>query len=281
MIRKHNVDSEIVFTERSGHASELSEQFYKRGFRYIIAVGGDGTLNEIINGIELNSNKQMAVLPVGSGNDFARNLNFIKGELDFDTIFSPVNHTINVDIGEIDIHNLSSGNKETFRFINSVGLGFDAIVANLNQNNKIFSGLISYVFSVIRDLYMYRNFNIELKLNNEIITGQKLLVSIGNGKTTGGGFYLTPKAKINDSILDLCLIDQVGKIELIKSLPKALFNRIGTVDKAKLYQFTDLHLKTDSSVLIHCDGEIISKAALEVSIRVIPNFIRTTYKPAS
>src|SRR5664279_2572347 len=127
MIQKHNIDAEIVFTERSGHATELSEQYYKRGFRYIIALGGDGTFNEMSRPLVDKKDVTAGIIPAGTGNDFVQILGFPNrlGDKEWDIFFKK--NPIEMDAGSCN----------GMIFFNGMGLGFDAQVAAENYTEPV------------------------------------------------------------------------------------------------------------------------------------------------
>jgi len=270
-----NSEYEIILSQAPKHLIDIAKRSCNHDFTHIIAVGGDGTVNEIINGLEINSNIYFALLPVGSGNDFARSLHLpkdvisnLKLILNADAIIKSVNIT------EVDIIDYNSTISSKTFIINSLGIGFDALVADLNQKNKIFSGLLSYIVAVLYAISSYRAICIELLINNQKINGSKLLIAVGNGKTSGGGFFLNPDAEIDDDLLDICIIDSLTKLNMIRHLPKALLNKIKEVKEVSLHRFTTANISLKKPCLVHGDGEIISRNAVGITIKLLKDKIK-------
>lgn len=237
----HNFNPKIFVTEYQKHATELAEEHSKSGI--IVSVGGDGTLNEVINGVEFNAPVKIAVLPVGSGNDFSKNLRLVKpnNNKDIEENLSMIfhkekNETIEVDLMSVDIYEDNPGNPIKHHFINSMGIGFDAYVGFLTNKNKYLKGILAYLLSVIKALIKYKEVDVNIKLNNEFLNGEKLLISLGNGISSGGGFYLTPKAKISDGLINLTAVDKISTLRILSALPLALFNKIDKVEEAKQFK---------------------------------------------
>ncbi len=279
-LKQNNIQSEIAVTERHLHATEITKSNYLN-YDKIIGVGGDGTLNEIVNGIDFSSEPQieLGVIPVGSGNDFARMLNLSKSvNENLELIF---NHApvIKVDVGEIKFKEKGGKNEKMHKFLNGLGVGFDAYVAYINQHTKNFSGLVSYVYAVIKALINLEDMPVRIKLNNSIILGEKLLLAIGNGKTHGGGFYLNPDAEINDEILDLTVIEKLKKLQVIRKLPLALFNRLETAKEVSMYKFKDVEIEIEKPYFVHTDGEIISEKISSLSVKCLPKVLNVISKP--
>lgn len=254
-LSSENISYDLILTEKPNHATELVK-IYENNFKYIISVGGDGTLNEVVNGYNFKNGTIFGVLPVGSGNDFAQNLGLKKDLIDNLKLICLDKHEVKeCDICEITYFDKTQNSEVKKRFINNLGLGFDAQVAFINQNNKIFSGIISYVFAVLRAMKNYKSINFTLKLKDSIINGEKLLLTFGNGVSSGGGFYLTPHAQINDNMLAVTTIDFIKRTKLLRKLPLALINKIETVKEAKLYKTESADIHLNNFVYIHTDGE--------------------------
>ncbi|WKZ68005.1 MAG: YegS/Rv2252/BmrU family lipid kinase [Melioribacteraceae bacterium] len=279
LIEEHSklfdVSVKIFFTSTSGHAIKLSNELTSSNeYNTIVAVGGDGTVNEVVNGFNLDSDCRLGVLPWGSGNDVARFLYPSNTKNYLDILFEEKLQTI----AEINVGNCKiTQDDETIvqkRFINAVGIGFDAYVAYLNQFEKKFSGILSYLVAVMRGLKSLETLEPKILLNGQILEGKYLLLTIGNGKTSGGGFYLNPDANPTDGILNLTTVDMTGKIEIMKNLPYALINKLKLVKKAKFYEDDEFKITLKNPYYVHLDGEIGSKSAKEFNIRLLQKSIK-------
>ncbi len=185
-------------------------------------------LNEIVNGISNPKNIILGVLPVGSGNDFIKNISLGNSIIDNMSIIhnSSKSEIIKVDVGNVVYTNLNENKAKEHKFINNLGIGFDAYVGKLNQQNKVFSGISSYIYSVIKALFNYKMIDCEIYFNEDYVSDEKLMLSIGNGISSGGGFYLNPHAIINDGQLDISIFDKITRRRLLTALPLALLNKI-------------------------------------------------------
>lgn len=269
----------IVETKYPLHAKQIMES-ENNNYSHVISVGGDGTLNEVVNGIKNWNDIILAVLPVGSGNDFSRNLGMSHNIMDSMSIIHNSNnsHISKVDIGHIKYSEDGTDKLNEYKFINSLGIGFDAYVGFLNQNNKYLSGIFSYLFSVVRALFRYKMIEIDIKSGAERIIGERLMVSIGNGITSGGGFYLNPRAIIDDGLLDLSVFDSITRRRLLTALPLALMNKLDKVPEAKQFITKMVELKLKTPYYIHCDGEIISDKLKSAEITIEKQVLRVIKK---
>ncbi len=272
-LKDNNLKSSIVYTKTKKHAAKLASE-YQNKIQKIIAVGGDGTLNEVINGIT-NSAIIIGFIPTGTGNDFSINLNSSRNTItNLKSIFYE-NHILKkIDVGYAEIKGKNNEDLFSYKFINSLGIGFDAQIAYLTQQNKLFTGINAYIFALIKALFSYNSLKLKVLMDGiETYYGEAVLAAIGNGKTSGGGFYLTPDALINDGKLDLCIVEMLKRRTLIRKLPLAIFNKIKQVPEVKLYNFKDLTLYLRYPAYVHADGEIISQNVENISVKVLKNYL--------
>ncbi|MFC1887678.1 diacylglycerol/lipid kinase family protein, partial [Candidatus Cloacimonadota bacterium] len=197
-LNHHGFDYDVEVTKAPLHAIELVCEYVKKGFRKIVAVGGDGTVNEVVNGI-MKSKKvdeiKFGVIPEGGGNDFARNLN-LDDNIERNLKILKRGYTKGVDVGKV----------EDNYFINAFGLGFDAEVAANSRAIRLLNGLPRYILAIMKTLLKLKERKITIEINGETFERSILLMSIGNGVSAGGGFLLTPNALIDDGVYDVCII---------------------------------------------------------------------------
>lgn len=259
--------SEIYITDYKGSAREFVSRINKE-FNTVVSIGGDGTLNEIINGLNFNDNIKLSIFPCGSGNDFAKAIGAEKNlERNILKIFNQKTE-LNVNVGRITFGESINSSVKTHYFINSCGIGFDALVAHLISNNKFLVGLPLYLSAVIKALFSYSPIQVIYEIDNKKFEGEKLLISIGNGKTSGGGFMLNPFANLNDYKLDACLIDNFTRFKIIKNLSKAIKGKHYLINGINLYQFKSLSVQLQNPCYLHVDGEVITGNLKNAKIEV-------------
>lgn len=271
LIKKHNIDYEIILTEGRGHLQEILKKHHK-DFNRFIAIGGDGTVNELINYDKINE-LICGILPTGSGNDLANALGMNKKIItDLETLINK-EKIQSLDLGKVYIKN-SDGSEGNFTFINSLGIGFDAAVAARAQKIKYISGLPLYLLAVFKTLFNYKSTSFTIESDNFSYNNLCFMVAIGNGQTAGGGFKLTPLALLNDGLIDICIVKGVNKFSVIKILPKAITgNHIK--DKRVIYlKSKKLNLTVESPLYVHADGEILTSNLESLSIKIIPNYVK-------
>ena len=270
MIEKHNIDAEVVFTERSGHATELSEQFYKKGFRKIIAVGGDGTFNEMCRPLINKKDVITGIIPAGTGNDFIQILGFPNRftEKDWDIFFS--SQTIGMDSG------LCNG----MIFLNGMGLGFDAQVAaeNYTKPGEVKRGSkYKYIWHIVKTLLFFK----EKRMTVNTETGKHetdcFINTIAIGRRFAGGFFLTPQALANDGLLDVCMIKRLSLTERFSILLKVPEGKHINDKRVNYYQTAKINLEFPEVVPFHVDGELNFADKFEVTI--LPGALNIIYNP--
>ena len=272
--KSHSIEHDYKVSECRGHLTKLASEI-PRDYDIVISAGGDGTINEIINGWQFNNKTMLAVLPIGSGNDFPRNVG-MNGSLtaNLDSIFAPNRKTSSVDIGKLEYR---TNGFETFTsrlFINSMGIGFDAQVASINQNHKALKGISGYILSVLKSLISMKVLEIDAEIDGIKVNGRKLIVTVANSKTTGGGFYLTPNAEIDDNVFDIALVDDVSRMTLLQKLPLAILNKTDKVKEITVHKVKSCKISIKDGYFLHTDGELLSDKANYVEISILPEKIK-------
>lgn len=270
MIKKHDVDADLVFTERSGHAAELSGTYLKKGYRYIIGVGGDGTLNEIARPLVNKKNVTIGIVPAGTGNDFIQILGFPGRfeENDWDIFF------------KTNIIAMDAGSCNGMIFLNGMGLGFDAQVAaeNYTEPGKVRKGgRHKYIWHIIKTILFFREKRMTIITGTERHETECFINTIANGRRFAGGFFLTPQAIANDGLLDVCMIKKLSLPERFRLLLKVPEGKHIAEKKVNYYQTPGIKLEFSEEVPFHVDGELYFSKKFDVTI--LPESLNIIYNP--
>lgn len=270
ILNSKNIEHLIVETKAPGDTEKIISQF-ENDFDRIIIVGGDGTLHELLNSNKIDG-KTFGVIPTGSGNDFAMTLGLKKKiEIDIETIL--LGKTLALDIGYVEIEEFS-GKRFTKIFGNSLGIGFDAEVANEARKIKIIRGIFLYLLSVFKVLLFYKPRKIEIKSTHLNIKGEIFMISVGNGKTAGGGFRLTPYGNPIDGKLDICVVHKISKFKVFRILPLAIFGKHVTNKSVSYIQENQFEIISYAPVYVHADGEILTDNLKRAKVVVLNNKAR-------
>lgn len=269
------LDYSISLTERPWHAVELVREAIGAEYTVVVAVGGDGTVNEVINGIlqckaEQIGEALLGVLPVGRGNDFA----FASGiPLDLSSACQALAkaEVHDQDAGFISDH--QSGIERYFG--NQVGIGFDAVVGRLANQGKL-SGFIGYLVAALKTMYIYYQApEVQIDLSNEVIRQRSLMVSVMNGRRAGGGFLMAPDGNPRDGQFDICIARNLSKAGILLLIPRFMKgNQAGhpaitfRKDNRVAVQALNGHLP------VHVDGEVIDVDVNELLVEILPNHLK-------
>jgi diacylglycerol kinase (ATP) len=272
VLRAKGINYEIYVSEYRKHATEIVNKIASTT-KTLIVMGGDGTLSEVINGInpENSNNTKVVILPLGSGNDFAKAINDKANANNILSAFSQNKlEQKSVNLSNVKITE-ENGDVVSFRFVNALGIGFDSFVAYLNLENKVLSGIPSYILAVFKAIKKYAPIEPEIYIDNMPHSDQKgkLLITVGNNKTSGGGFYLNPYAEIDDDILDITVIRHLTPMEIYRKLPKVLVNKTHKIPEFIHKPGKNVRIKLKNPFIVHADGEIFSKEAVNIEISIM------------
>jgi diacylglycerol kinase (ATP) len=250
-------DLDWQLTSCQGDATAIAKDAAAQGYELIISCGGDGTLNEIVNGI-VGSPVALAVIPAGSGNDFARSLGLPKDPQEAVRIIA-AGHKSPIDLGLINGR----------CFLNMAGLGFDADVAHRINGKRILQGQTAYLAAVLQTLAVYKSYHVEIVIDEQKITEEAILVSVGNGRYVGGGFCLLPRASLADGLLDVMVVRKTTRIDIIKNLPALYKGAHEKHPKCSFYRGREVIIrliKPGNQGYAQVDGQEFSDFPLRIAV---------------
>lgn len=256
LIGAHSKDfsHEVLVTTDAEEATKHAKDGANNNFDTIVAVGGDGTIHEVCQGI-IDTKASLGVIPCGSGNDFIKNFDFVKNNIKKSIDLISQNKKKLIDVGIVN-------NEKCF--INSAGLGFDAKIALDKQR----SSSKNYFLDVVKNLFSYKPIKTKIITEDFSIHGKILLCEIGNGKFAGGQFALTPNAIMDDGYLDVCLMFSLKFFDRFKLLSKVMSKKHIYDDKVTMLKVKQIDFESDKIDFIHCDGEIYNIKNGRVSISI-------------
>lgn len=279
LLKNEAISFKTEFTERKGHAIDLSMKAVADGYKRIITVGGDGTLNEVVNGIFAGkaspvTDIAISLIPVGTGNDWGRMFGI---PLDYKKAVKIIaeNKQMLHDVGVISFYDGSV--KQERYFINIAGLGFESVVVKRTnyQKDNGRGGKLIYFYNLLMSLISYNNTKSEIIIDGEKILADVFSLNVGNGRYCGGGMRQTPGAVPDDGLLDVTIINGMGKFEIIRNL-KILYD--GTIlrhPKIDGYKCKNIKVTSDPVMYAEADGESLGQTPAEFSI--IPSGITIVY----
>ncbi len=227
---------------------------------HVIAVGGDGTINEVVNGIA-GKEVVFGLIPCGTGNDFMKMVGMSP------SVHDAVDQLLRFSVRNVDLGVVKTNHADRF-FINNIGIGFDAVVA-AKANRLKYLGLLSYLYSVVTTLVTYKEPMIRLKTNDREMEISLFLMTFGNGTHAGGVFKLTPHALVDDGVFHTTLISGVRKMRVFDIFPKVIK---GThLNEPEISSFTSEggSIISPAELTIHVDGEVIDTRATQIDIGIL------------
>ena len=234
------VDYKVIYTTKKGDAKKISSLYADNYDNIIYSVGGDGTLNEIVNGMAY-SNASIGIIPVGSGNDFYKNL---------------LNNNANkIDLGMVNDR----------YFANVASLGLDAEIAkfaNEIKGYKIPNEMI-YILSIIKNCFAFNG----IEVSKENLLKKLTMITVCNGKFYGGGFKIAPNADLNDGLFDILEVSRLKKFETVKLLSKLVTGNHLKQKKINFYRADNVKYYSDLTLCCNIDGEIIKGNSFEFSLK--------------
>lgn len=255
---------EVTETIHQGHAVELAAEMRAAGCKMVVAAGGDGTVNEVLNGLAQATPEgeiigQLAFCPIGTANDFAAMSGAEKG-MDVFAQRIAAGRTRLVDVG---YGIFSSSSRQVKRYFgNNVGLGFEAQVTVDSNRIRGISGPLRYLVAVFKALGHYLSPQMEICWRNSTDEWQRrshpaFMVSMGNSRRTGGLFYVTPDAVLDDGLIDLAVVPHKSKFEVLRLLPKTFTGAHRNDPTITFARCVEVKVNSARPVPVHLDGEVV------------------------
>lgn len=269
IVRTSGIPAEILRTTGPGDATRLAR--LAQG-ETVIAVGGDGTLNEVANGLQ--EGRALGIVPAGSGNDLIKSLPIPRDPVS--AMYVALGGRVErIDAGRIEAVTEQDGAQRGSErlFLNGVGVGFDAAVAVRKERIPFLRGTPQYAIAVLQTLRHFEAPFFHYDLDSVSGNSHRLLIAIGNGKCAGGGFYLTPDASIDDGLFDVCAIEAVRIKTVLKLMPRVMHATHMHLPIVRMLRTASLVLRSESAFPVHADGEIIGTAVRELKITVLPKYL--------
>lgn len=261
------------------HAIELAKQAAEEGCDMVIAMGGDGTAHEVMNGlmqVPAERRPVMAVVPIGSGNDFAYSIGMTQKSS------HALAHALNSDnIRPVDIGLMTDEHGRQEYFDNTLGIGFDAVVTIRSHKLPIVKGFLMYLTAVIQTIILNHN-PMHMKIETEAETWEDklLMLTLCNGPREGGGFMLAPEAKNNDGKMETVAVTKVSRATMFRLVPEFMKGTHMRFKQVRMGEFKKLTLTSDLPLYIHADGEIFTSFGSnlkKVSFEILPQALRVVH----
>jgi YegS/Rv2252/BmrU family lipid kinase len=257
------------------HAIDLAKQAAEEGCDMVVAMGGDGTVHEVMNGLmQIPESKRpvMAVVPIGSGNDFAYSIGITQKPS------HALDHALKAEnIQPIDIGLLTDEHGRKEYFDNTLGIGFDAVVTIRSHKLPIVKGFLMYLTAVIQTIVLDHNpAKVKVETESETWEDQILMLTLCNGPREGGGFMMSADSKNNDGIFESVAVTKVSRTTMFRLVPEFMKGTHARFKQIRIGSFSKMAITSDRPLYIHADGEIftsfgsnLKKATFEILPRAL------------
>jgi len=272
LMANHNAD--WGGTEYPGHATELARLAGEQGYDLVVAVGGDGTVHEVVNGlmqVPAETRPALGIVPLGSGNDFAHILKIPAdpGE----ALLSAVNGQPH----SLDVGSVRDENDRLEYFNNTIGMGFDSVVNLYTRKITVIHGFPMYFVALIMTIFRHFDaLDLHVETDQQSWDLRSLMLALGNGPREGGGFIITPEAKLDDGLLNYVTIKKISRLMMLRLVPEVMNGTHGRFKDVMMGTCRRMSVTSQQPLYIHCDGEIYAGFGTDVrkvAIQILPNSI--------
>jgi diacylglycerol kinase (ATP) len=267
---------ETLFSERPGHLIELAQQAVAGGARLVVAVGGDGTLNEVVNGVA-GCDVDLATIPLGTGMDFVRT-HGIPTSFDDAVRVALTGAPRTIDAGRVRYRTWGGGDAERwFANVGSVGMS-GAVAQRVNGMSKVLGGKATFFYALTRVFLEWENTDVTVKLDDCERRGRMHDVVVANGVWHGGGMMLAPGAEPDDGLFDVVLIGDVGKVDFLTTAPKIYRGKHVAHPKVDVVRSARVEVDAAERLPIEVEGEQVGTTP--AVFEIVPGALRVRV-PAS
>ncbi len=257
------------------HATRLAEQAAAQGFERVVAVGGDGTVHEVVNGlmrIPPDQRPILGVVPLGSGNDFAYGVGLPSDP------HQALRLALTAPPRPVDVMRAEDEHGRVEYVDNTLGIGFDAIVTIRSHQLPVVRGFAMYLTAVFQTIaFNHHAPHFHVEVDGETWEDDLLMLVVGNGPREGGGFMTTPEARPDDGLLHYMAVGHVSRTTMLRLVPKVMNGTHTSCELVRTGTFRTLKLQADGPLQIHMDGEIFAgfdTHVQQLSIQVVPQALQ-------
>jgi diacylglycerol kinase (ATP) len=274
-LREYKLDYEIQVTKDVWHAAELARDAGREGFTVVVSGGGDGTANEVINGLMLAKNRgeripAMGILSIGRGNDFSYGADIPKDLASCIEVLR-LDRRRPLDVGQVKGGFYPEGRY----FGNGIGVGFDTIVGLEAAKLTHVHGFMAYVIGALKTFIMYPEApEVSVAFDSMVIEQPSHQISIMNGKRMGGTFFMAPEAKNYDGLFDLCMAERLSRREMVALIARYTKGTQASHKKMKTARSARYDISApQGGLVVHADGETICTDGKALSVECLPGQI--------
>ena len=267
-LRAEGLDFDLVRTEGPWHAAELAAQAASDGFEVVVAAGGDGTTNEVVNGLmsasEHGLTGTLGIIPVGSGSDFAHNVGVPAGLQD------ACRRLARGQTRVVDVCRVTVQDQPPRYFDNTVNVGFGGIVTVEALKVKRLRGMALYLPVVLKTVFLAQNPRVTIEYDDQELALSAVMICVGNGPREGGGFFCTPDAQPDDGLLDLCIVREISRTAMLGLIPHFMKGTHVGREPVTMARARRVTISSPDDLVAHMDGEVLCTDAHHIACEILP-----------
>ncbi len=268
-LNEAKLDFDLIHTEATGHGITLAEQAVMKGYKTVVGVGGDGTANEMVNGLMRAAKKgkksTLGLIATGSASDFAYNIG-LPSDIKKACRRIKKGETHKVDIGRFKM----PGQPPRY-FANQLGIGFDGTVTIVAKQYKRLRGMALYLPAVFNTIFIvHKATRVHIQCDDQELELTTAQISIANGNREGGGFYMAPDAKVDDGLFDIMIVEDVSKLSMLGLVPKFMNGKHIYHKKTRVLRTKKIKVTSEDDLIAHFDGELLCIEGHDIECEIIP-----------
>ena len=273
LLQAEGLDFDLVRTARPWHAAELAEQAIGDDFETIVAAGGDGTTNEVVNGLMAASENgvsgTLGIIPVGSGSDFA-NTAGVPPDLQ-----GACQRLANGRIRTMDVGRVTLPGQAPRYFDNTVNVGFGGAVTLEARKVKRLRGIALYLPVVLKVVFLYYKAPlVTIEYDEQELVMPAVMISVANGPREGGGFYVAPQAQPDDGLFDLCIVREVSRLAMLGLVPHFMTGTHVGREPITMARARRVTISSPDDLVAHMDGEVLCTDSHRIEFEILPRRLR-------
>lgn len=273
LLAAEGLDFDLERTVEPGHAQQLAERAASNGFGVVAAAGGDGTVNEVLNGLMVASQNGhaglLSVIPVGSGSDFAKAANV---PTDLEAV---VGRLAQGRVRTLDVGKVTLPGQAPRYFSNVVGVGFDGAVLLETLKIKHLRGLSLYMLALLKTIFLnFETPHVMVEYDGKRRELEMMMVCVANGPREGGGFFIAPHARPDDGLFDLLIADRVSRWTILRLIPHFLRGTHAGRDPIMMTRARRVTIASSDDLVAHIDGEVLCTEGHQLTFEILPQRLR-------
>jgi len=273
LLEAEGLEFDLVRTDRPWHAAELAERAVGDGFEIVVAAGGDGTSNEVVNGLlvalENGATAAMGIIPVGSGSDFANTVG-VPPDLP-----GACHRLANGQVRVVDVGRVTLPGRAPRYFDNTINIGFGGIVTVEALKVKRLRGIALYLPVVLKTIFLYYKAPpVTIEYDGQEMALPAVMISIANGPREGGGFCVAPQAQPDDGLFDLCIVREISRLAMLGLVPHFMKGTHVGREPITMARARRVTISSPDDLVAHMDGEVLCTDAHRIECEILPQRLR-------